>query len=160
MRPNKSCDFDLIPTWLLRQCLDHFMPLIIALINKSLATSVVQEYFKRAVVKPLFKRPGFNTEEFNNYRPVSNLPYTSKLLEKVVEHCMPDHLLVLLLKPWIGCGQTSAVEHVSAPECRLMHIYVVASHKDRCWARSFTVYTPIQLVELVHQSNWWHSKEA
>ena len=36
--PNKSCDLDPIPTRLLRQCLDHFVPLITAIINKSLAT--------------------------------------------------------------------------------------------------------------------------
>ena len=33
--PNKSCDLDPIPTWLLRQCLDHFVPLLTAIINKS-----------------------------------------------------------------------------------------------------------------------------
>ena len=34
--PNKSCDLDPIPTLLLRQCLDHFAPLITTIINKSL----------------------------------------------------------------------------------------------------------------------------
>ena len=48
--PNKSCDLDPIPTQLLRQCLDHFVLLITAIINKSLATSVVPTCFKRAVV--------------------------------------------------------------------------------------------------------------
>ena len=84
--PNKSCDLGQIPTRLLRQCLDHFVPLITAIINKSLATSVVPACFKRAVVRPLLKRPGLDKEVLNNYRPVSNLPYVSKLLEKVVEH--------------------------------------------------------------------------
>ena len=90
--PNKSCDLDPIPTRLLRQCLNHFVPLITAITNKSLATSVVPACFKRAVVRPLPKRPGLDKEVLNNYRPVSNLPYVSKLLEKVVEHRMKDHL--------------------------------------------------------------------
>ena len=55
--PNKTCDLDPIPTRLLRQCLDHFVPLITAIINKSLATSVVPACFKLAVVRPLLKRP-------------------------------------------------------------------------------------------------------
>ena len=88
--PNKSCDLDPIPTRLLRQCQDHFVPLITAIINKSLATSVVPACFKRAVVRSLLKRPGLNKEVLNNYR--SNLPYVSKLLEKVVEHRLKDHL--------------------------------------------------------------------
>ena len=90
--PNKTCVLDPIPTRLLRQCLDHFVPLITAIINKSLATSVVPACFKRAVVRPLLKRPGLDKEVLNNYRPVSNLPYVSKLLEKVVEHRLKDHL--------------------------------------------------------------------
>ena len=90
--PNKSCDLDPIPTRLLRQCLDHFVPLITAIINKSLAKSVVPACFKRAVVRPLLKRPGLDKEVLNNYRPVSNIPYVSKLLEKVVEHPYKDHM--------------------------------------------------------------------
>ena len=65
------------------------MPLITVIINKSLATSVVLACFKRAVVRPL---PGLDKEVLNNYRPVSNLPYVSKFLEKMVEHHLKDHL--------------------------------------------------------------------
>ena len=68
------------------------MPLITIIINKSLATSVVPACFKHAVMRPLLKRPGLDKEVLNNYRPVSNLPYMSKLLEKVVENRLKDHL--------------------------------------------------------------------
>ena len=68
------------------------MPLLTAIINKSLAMSVVPACFKRTVVRPLLKRPGLDKEVLNNYRPVSNLPFVSKLLEKVVEHHLKDHL--------------------------------------------------------------------
>ena len=70
--PNKTRDLDPIPTRRLRQCLDHFVPLITAIINKSLAMSVVPACFKRAVVRPLLKRPGLDKEVLNNYRPVSS----------------------------------------------------------------------------------------
>ena len=53
---------------------------------------MVPACFKREVVRPLLKRPGLDNEVLNNYRPVSNLPYVSKLLEKVVEHRLKDHL--------------------------------------------------------------------
>ena len=90
--PNNSCDLDPIPTWLLRQCLDHFVPLLTAIINKSLTTSLVPACFKRSVVRPLLKRPGLNNEVLNNYRSASNLLFVSKLLEKVVEHRLKYHL--------------------------------------------------------------------
>ena len=90
--PNKSCYLDPIPTWLLRQCLDHFVPLLTAIINKSLAMSVVPACFKRAVVRPLLNRPGLDREVLNNYRPVSNQPFVSKLREKLVERRLKDHL--------------------------------------------------------------------
>ena len=87
--PNKTCDLDPIPTWLLRQCLDHFVLLITAIINKSVAASVVPACFK---LRPLLKTLGLDKEVLNNYRPVSNLSYVSKLLEKVIEHRLKDHL--------------------------------------------------------------------
>ena len=68
------------------------MPLLTAIINKSLATSVVPACFKRADVRPLLKRPGLDKEVLNNYRLVLNLPFVSKLLEKMVEHRLKDHL--------------------------------------------------------------------
>jgi len=41
--------------------------------------------FKEAVVRPLLKKSGLDASELRNYRPVSNLPLLSKLLEKVVQ---------------------------------------------------------------------------
>ncbi len=40
--------------------------------------------FKTALVKPLLKRSGLDAVDPNNYRPVSNLPFLSKILEKLV----------------------------------------------------------------------------
>ncbi|MGL4600325.1 MAG: reverse transcriptase domain-containing protein, partial [Plesiomonas sp.] len=37
-----------------------------------------------AVIKPLIKKPNLDPSELGNYRPISNLPYLSKILEKVV----------------------------------------------------------------------------
>ena len=47
-------------------------------------TGVVPAVFKMAVVKPLLKKTNLDHNIFNNYRPVSNLPFLSKVLEKVV----------------------------------------------------------------------------
>ncbi len=37
-----------------------------------------------AVIKPLIKKPHLDPSELANYRPISNLPFMSKILEKVV----------------------------------------------------------------------------
>ena len=39
--PNKSCDLDPLPTWLLKKCVDQLLPLITAIINRSMAESVM-----------------------------------------------------------------------------------------------------------------------
>jgi len=41
--------------------------------------------FKEAVVRPLLKKSGLDASELKDYRPVSNLPFLSKLLERVVQ---------------------------------------------------------------------------
>ena len=40
--------------------------------------------FKRALVSPLIKKPQLDPSILANYRPVSNLPFLSKVLEKVI----------------------------------------------------------------------------
>ena len=55
------------------------------LLRKSLTTGCFPQEFKEAVVRPLRKKTGFDASELKNYRPVSNLPFLSKLLEKVVQ---------------------------------------------------------------------------
>lgn len=39
---------------------------------------------KEAILTPILKKPDLNTEDLKNYRPISNLSYVSKLIEKVV----------------------------------------------------------------------------
>ena len=47
---------------------------------------------KPARVKPLLKKPGLDVDDLNNFRPVSNLPFLSKILEKVVRAQLESHL--------------------------------------------------------------------
>ena len=83
--PNKSCELDPLPTWLLKLCLDELLPIVTKIINTSLESSTVPKSFKSAHVRPCIKKPSLNPNELNNYRPVSNLPFISKILEKVVD---------------------------------------------------------------------------
>ena len=90
--PNKSCDLDPLPTYLLKQCCDQLIPMIKAIINKSLSQAYVPPAFKQSIVRPLIKKPSLDKEVLKNYRPVSNIWCLSKLLEKVVAKRLDAHL--------------------------------------------------------------------
>jgi hypothetical protein len=81
--PCKSCDLDPVPTFLLKECLDVLAPIICKLVNLSLKTGVVPDAMKEAMVTPLLKKSTL-PPIMKNYRPVSNLSYISKVLERVV----------------------------------------------------------------------------
>ncbi len=81
--PAKSCELDPIPTSLLKKCMSSIVPAITQIINTSLDTGVVPEDLKRAIVRPTLKKSGMDTESLQSYRPISNLLYLSKVLERV-----------------------------------------------------------------------------
>ena len=83
--PNKSCQLDPAPTWLVKDMRTLLSPPIAVLFNLSLATGCFPTEFKKAVVCPRLKKTGLVTSERKNYRLVSNLSFLSKLLERVVQ---------------------------------------------------------------------------
>ena len=90
--PRKHCELDPLPSSLLLSCIDEIIPVVTTIINQSLDDGIVPESFKNALVKPLLKKPSLDQENFKNYRPVSNLPFLSKILEKVVLKQLLAHL--------------------------------------------------------------------
>ena len=82
--PPKSCSLDSIPTPLLIKNIDILVASITKIINDSLQSGTVPPCFKHAVVSPLLKKPNLDPEDLKNYRPVSNLSFLSKILEKCV----------------------------------------------------------------------------
>ena len=47
---------------------------------------------KEALVTPLLKKASLDPEVLKNYRPVSNLSFVSKIIEKVVATHLNEHL--------------------------------------------------------------------
>jgi len=60
-------------------------PFILLLFNKSLTVGCFPAAFKEALVRPLLKKVWLDAGDQKNFRPVSNLPFLSKLLERVVQ---------------------------------------------------------------------------
>lgn len=90
--PSKSCDLDPIPTELLKSCIDLLVIPITSLVNMSLSEGVFPFTFKTAYVSPLLKKSSLCKEDMKNYRPVSNLSFISKLLEKLVASRIKTHM--------------------------------------------------------------------
>ena len=78
---NASCRLDPIPTWLLKSCVYVLAPPITEMVNLSLLSGHVPEYWRTAVVSPLLKKPGLDLV-YKNFRLVSNLLFISKVVEK------------------------------------------------------------------------------
>ena len=81
MKP-KGHPNDPIPVWLVKDSLDALAPALLHIVNKSLQQSFFPDSLKHASVSPDIKERDGDQEAFKNYRPVSNLPFLSKLLEK------------------------------------------------------------------------------
>ena len=60
------------------------------LINNCLNTGTVPQLFKKALVIPLLKKNNLDIG-FKNYRPISNLPFLSKVLERIAIDQMSKH---------------------------------------------------------------------
>ena len=88
---SKSCCLDPIPTQLVKECLDVLLPLITRIINQSFANAYVPKAFKLAAVTPILKKANLIAEILKNFRPISNLPFLSKVLEKVAAKQMLKH---------------------------------------------------------------------
>ena len=89
---SKSFSLDPIPTWLLKQCLDILLPIITKIVNLSLSSSHMPDNLKEAILIPLLKKYNLDYEILKNFRPISNLEYLAKLIEKVVAARVTEHM--------------------------------------------------------------------
>ena len=90
--PNKSWDLDPIPTSLVIDCISVLSIPIKNIVNYSLQEGSFPSCFKTAHITPLLKKAGLGINILKNYRPVSNLSYISKLIEKAVARQIYDHI--------------------------------------------------------------------
>ena len=90
--PSKHCSMDPVPTWLLKNSLDPVLPMITAIFNQSLESGEVPKSMKNALITPLLKKPKLDSTDISNYRPVSNLSFLSKVLERVVDAQLSRYL--------------------------------------------------------------------
>ena len=81
---NATCTLDPMPTHLVKQHLDVLAPLITAVVNSSLRSGCVPAKLKEALVRPRLKKNGLDPTDPKSYRPVSNIAFVGKVIERVV----------------------------------------------------------------------------
>ena len=84
---------DPIPSKVLSSATDVSIPVFVELINKSLSQGSM-DGAKESVLDPLLKKAGLDSDEKKNYRPVNNLLFFSKLIERVVSKRLEEHMTV------------------------------------------------------------------
>ena len=83
--PTKSCS-------LVLEYLDILITPITSIMNASLEQGKCPNFFKQAHVTLILKKSSLDKEVFKNYRPVSNLNFVSKILERVIAAQLQTHL--------------------------------------------------------------------
>jgi len=81
--PPKSSSADLIPPSLIKSCPGVFSEIISVLANLSFSEGCFPTLFKKAVVTLLLKKPCLDNSAPSSYRPISNLNFISKILERL-----------------------------------------------------------------------------
>ena len=79
-----TCSSDPFPTRLLMSHLYAIVSILQHIVNLCLTTGDFPISCKSSIVIPLIKKPGLDGEMLKNYRPVSNLSFLSKVIEKVI----------------------------------------------------------------------------
>src|SRR6218665_1353768 len=81
---SKSCSLDPIPTTILKEFLEELLPFVTEMCNRSLQQGWLPISQRHPIVKPIIKKEGLDQDDVKNYRPISNLTYMSKLVERMV----------------------------------------------------------------------------
>jgi hypothetical protein len=83
--------------------MSDLLPLITHIVNLSFKQNTFADGWKEALLKPLLKKTGLDRVK-ENYRPVSNLKFLSKVVERIALNKLNEHL----------CGNVPLPDHLSA----------------------------------------------
>jgi len=92
--PIKQCSLDPVLTWLVKKLSSVFAPIIANLCNASLDQCTLPVDQKRAITWPLIKKPSLDMSDLNNYRPISNLIFLSKTVERLIDALRRKQLII------------------------------------------------------------------
>ena len=92
---SKTCELDPLPTDVLKQFLPQLLPYITDRCNASLQEGCLPMSQRHAIVTPRLEKSGLDASVAKNYKPVSNLTFMSKVVERLVCRQLVDFLSLL-----------------------------------------------------------------
>ena len=116
---SKTCSIDPVPTSLVKSSMDQLLPIILRIVNSSLQEGVFPDSFKMAHITPILKKSDLDPECLNNYRPVSNLAFVSKVIEKVVV----ERLQIFLMENNLFEPMQSAYRSFHSTETAMLRVH-------------------------------------
>ena len=88
----KSSHLDPVPSLILKIILDDLLQLITKITNLSTSEAIMPLRLKSAFLSPLLKKATLDSDDYTSYRPISNLTFVSKCIEKVVASQICNHV--------------------------------------------------------------------
>ena len=88
----KTCILDPLPTSIMKDCADVLLPVLTKMMNISTETANVPVQLKEAMIRPKLKKDSLDHEVYSNFRPISNLKFISKMIEKAVSYQRTNYL--------------------------------------------------------------------
>ena len=110
---NASSILDPVPTWFLkeRRNIHCLLPVLTEIINSSLLSGTFPSAARKAIIRPTLKKSSLDKNSLRNYRPVSNLSFLGKILEKVacsrlIKHMNENNLTDPFQSAYKSCHST------------------------------------------------------
>jgi len=88
----KQCSLDRVPTWLVKRHSDILAPVITDICNASFQQVKLTWCCKTAIIRPRLKKRTLDPNDLGSYRPISSLGFLSKVVEKVVDARLAEHV--------------------------------------------------------------------
>ena len=114
----KHCALDPLPTSFIRKLSSELLPILSHIVNTSLLSGVFPSDLKTAFICPILKKADLDPDDLGNYRPVSNLPFLGKLIEK----CAADQFVAHLENHNLLPSNQSAYRHKRSCETATLRI--------------------------------------
>src|SRR6218665_869245 len=90
--------------FLLQELFDVLLPFLTCLCNRSIQGGILPQSQKRSILIPVLKREGLDATDPSNYRPIANLTFLTKIIERVAASQLIAHLEIKKLLPVCQSG--------------------------------------------------------
>ena len=88
----KTCSLDPLPAPIIKGCADILLPVLTRMINMLIETATVPVQRKEAMIRSKLKSESLDHEVYANFRPISNMKFISKMIEKAVSDQLTNYL--------------------------------------------------------------------